>query len=285
MIDVKDLRYAWPGEKGRETLKGLSFSVEAGRVFGFLGPSGAGKSTTQKVLIGLARGYSGSARVGGVEAKAADAAYREKIGVAFEFPNFYQKLTGLENLEYFGSLYRSPKDDPEFLLKRLGILDAARKPVAAYSKGMRMRLNLARALLHRPSILFLDEPTSGLDPANSRIVKDLIIEKKNEGAAVFLTTHVMETADELCDSVAFLSDGAIAAMGPPGDLKLRYGTRAVSVEYEKDGRIDRRSFPLDGLGGNEDFRAAISEKGLRTIHSEEATLDRVFMAATGRKLE
>ncbi|MFA6504679.1 MAG: ABC transporter ATP-binding protein [Treponemataceae bacterium] len=285
MIDVKDLRYAWPGERGRETLKGLTFSIGAGRIFGFLGPSGAGKSTTQKVLIGLARGYSGSAKVGGAEAKTADAAYREKIGVAFEFPNFYQKLTGLENLEYFGSLYRTPKDDPELLMKRLGILDAARKPVAAYSKGMRMRLNLARALLHRPSILFLDEPTSGLDPANARIVKDLILERKEAGAAVFLTTHVMETADELCDSVAFLSDGAIAAMGAPGDLKLRYGKSAVAVEYERDGVLDRKSFPLDELGDNEDFRAAISEKGLRTIHTEEATLDRVFMAATGRKLE
>lgn len=285
MIEVEDLRYSWPGERGRETLKGLSFSVGAGEIFGFLGPSGAGKSTTQKVLIALARGYSGTARVGGVEARDADRAYRERIGVAFEFPNFYQKLTGLENLEYFGSLYRGKKDDPELLLKRLGILDAARKPVSAYSKGMRMRLNLARALLHRPPVLFLDEPTSGLDPANARTVKDLIRERKNEGAAVFLTTHAMETADELCDSVAFLSDGSIAAAGAPGDLKLRYGSRSVAVEWERDGEIETRRFPMEGLGADRDFLNAVSEKGLRTIHSEEATLDRVFMAATGRRLE
>lgn len=285
MIDVRDLRYSWPGERGRETLKGLGFSVGAGEIFGFLGPSGAGKSTTQKVLIGLARGYAGSARVGGVEARDADRAYREGIGVAFEFPNFYQKLTGLENLEYFGSLYRGKKDDPESLLKRLGILDAARKPVSAYSKGMRMRLNLARALLHRPAVLFLDEPTSGLDPANARIVKDLILERKAEGAAIFLTTHAMETADELCDSVAFLSDGAIAAMDAPENLKLRYGSRSVAVEYERDGAVETRRFPMRGLGDDPDFRHAVSEPGLRTIHSEEATLDRVFMAATGRRLE
>ncbi len=193
MISVQSLHFSYPHSRS-EAVRGIEFDVSAGEVFGFLGPSGAGKSTTQKILLGSLRGYEGSASVGGIEAKKADSAYRSRLGAAFEFPCFYHKLTGLENLELFASFYPGPKDDPRVLLERLGLSEAADRRVGQYSKGMKMRLNLARSVLHRPRALFLDEPTSSLDPANARVVRDIIREQAEAGAAVFLTTHDMADA-------------------------------------------------------------------------------------------
>lgn len=252
MIEVDGLRFAYPKARS-EALKGIGFSVAPGEVLGFLGPSGAGKSTTQKILLGGLRGYSGSARVGGKEASAADGRYRAGLGAAFEVPCFYLKLTGLENLRLFASFYPGPVDDPMALLERLGLADAADKRVAEYSKGMRTRLNLARAVQHRPKALFLDEPTGGLDPANSKIVLDLVRERAGMGAAVLLTTHDMGAADDACDRVAFLVDGSIAACDAPDALKRRYGRRAVVVDRAPDGPGGDRA-PLEaaavGPGGD-----------------------------------
>ena len=181
MIEVRELRYRYPRSRD-DAVRGIDFYVGPGEIFGFLGPSGAGKSTTQKILIGSLRGYGGSASVSGFQASEADGRYREAIGVAFEFPCFYEKLTGLENMRLFASMYAGAKDDPRELLGRLGLGDALDKRVAAYSKGMRMRLNVARALVHRPRTLFLDEPTSGLDPVNARVVLELIRERAAAGA-------------------------------------------------------------------------------------------------------
>lgn len=287
MIEVKDLRFAYPRSK-TEAVRGTEFSVAPGEVFGFLGPSGAGKSTTQKILLGSLRGYSGRASVLGVEAAKADGAYRSKIGAAFEFPCFYQKLSGLENLELFASFYPGPKDDPRELLERLGLAEAADRRVAEYSKGMKMRLNLIRALIHRPRVLFLDEPTSGLDPANAGTVRDLIRERAADGAAVFLTTHDMAAADATCDRVAFLVDGRIAACDSPAALKRRYGKRAVVVEREAEEQngpaVLSPEYPLDGLADDEAFRAELRKPGLLGIRTLDSSLDRIFVLLTGREL-
>ncbi len=288
MIEVKDLRFAYPRSR-TEAVRGVEFSVEAGEVFGFLGPSGAGKSTTQRILLGSLRGYSGRASVAGVEACRADGVYRAQVGAAFEFPCFYQKLTGLENLELFASFYPEPRDDPGVLLERLGLAEAADRRVAEYSKGMKMRLNLARAVIHRPRVLFLDEPTSGLDPANARTVREIIRERAAGGAAVFLTTHDMAAADAACDRVAFLVDGRIAACDSPAALKRRYGKRAVVVEREENGTergtLLSREFPLDGLGDDEAFRAELRKPGLLGVRTLDSSLDRIFLRLTGRELE
>ena len=264
--------------------------MAAGEVFGFLGPSGAGKSTTQRILLGSLRGYAGSAAVAGAEASRADGAYRARVGAAFEFPCFYRKLTGLENLELFASFYPAPRDDPRALLERLGLAEAANRRTAEYSKGMLMRLNLARAVMHRPRVLFLDEPTSGLDPANARTVRDIVRERAAEGAAVFLTTHDMAAADAACDRVAFLVDGRISACDSPAALKRRYGRRAVIVERQAPG--DRpagdapapEEFPLDGLADNEAFRAELRKPGLLGVRTLDSSLDRIFLQLTGREL-
>lgn len=286
MINVKDLSYRYP-RAVVDAVKGISFSVGQGEIFGFLGPSGAGKSTTQKILMGSLVGYKGSATVGGVEAGRADGAFRASIGVAFEFPCFYQKLTGMENLLLFSSLYSGQKDDPRTLLDRLGLGGAVDRRVGEYSKGMKMRLNLARALVHHPRILFLDEPTSGLDPANARIVRELVLERAASGAAVFLTTHDMAAADALCDRVAFLVDGLIAACDTPAALKRRYGRRAVVVEHEAPGGTSAAvpvEFHLDGLADNTAFLDELRRPGLVGIRTLDASLDRIFLELTGKEL-
>jgi len=294
MIEVRDLRFAYPKSK-TEALRGMDFSVAEGEVFGFLGPSGAGKSTTQRILLGALRTYSGKAVVAGVEARAADGAYRARVGAAFEFPCFYQKLSGLENLELFASFYPEPRDDPRVLLERLGLADAANRRVAEYSKGMKVRLNLARAVIHRPRVLFLDEPTSGLDPANARTVRDIVRERASDGAAVFLTTHDMGAADAACDRVAFLVDGRIAACDSPAALKRRYGKRAVVVEREEAAEGEPGSpgpgatqasgeFPLDGLADNEAFLSELRRPGLLGVRTLDSSLDRIFLRLTGREL-
>jgi fluoroquinolone transport system ATP-binding protein len=195
----------------------LLVTVGRGEIFGFLGPSGAGKSTTQKLLIGLLHNHGGEAAVWGRDPLDWGPDYYERIGVSFELPNHYQKLTGLENLRFFASLYGGATLDPMELLDAVGLADDAHTRVGKYSKGMQMRLTFARSLINDPDLLFLDEPTSGLDPVNARKVKNMILDLKARGRTVFFTTHDMATADGLCDRVAFVVDGTIVASDRPAE--------------------------------------------------------------------
>jgi fluoroquinolone transport system ATP-binding protein len=189
----------------------------------------------------------------------------------------------MENLLLFSSLYAGQKDEPRALLDRLGLGEAADRRVGEYSKGMKMRLNLARALIHRPRMLFLDEPTSGLDPANARTVRELVLERAASGAAVFLTTHDMAAADAMCDRVAFLVDGRIAACDSPVALKRRYGRQAVLVEHEPVSNLPAE-YPLDGLADNPAFMDDLRKPGLVGIRTLDASLDRIFLELTGKEL-
>jgi fluoroquinolone transport system ATP-binding protein len=284
MIDVADLTYTYPKASG-PALRGLGFRVERGEIFGFLGPSGAGKSTTQKILIGLLRGYAGRACVLGREVGAWGGDFYERVGVAFELPNHFLKLTARENLRYFAALYRGKTRRPEELLEQVGLAADADTPVGQFSKGMRVRLNLARALIHSPDLLFLDEPTSGLDPVNSQKVKELIRAEQAAGQTIFLTTHNMAIADDLCDRVAFIADGQIAVIDTPRALKLRYGAPIVRVEYADAGGIARRDFALAGLGASATFGELLRAHEVQTIHSQEASLEQIFIDVTGRSLQ
>lgn len=285
MITVKNLTYTYPAAK-QETLHGLDFEIAEGEIFGFLGPSGAGKSTTQKILIGLLKEYGGQIQVMGREVSAWGQDYYEHVGVSFEFPNHYLKLTALENLNYFRSLYRGKTVDPLEVLAWVGLQAEADKLVADYSKGMKVRLNVARSLLHQPKILFLDEPTSGLDPTNARKIKDLISGLRGNGTTVFITTHNMMVADELCDRVAFITAGKISLIDTPSRLKKQYGQRNVQVEYLNGGQnIEHREFPLDGLGDNDAFITLLkSANRIETIHTQETTLENIFIEVTGQEL-
>ncbi len=283
MIMVRNLSYRYPGS-AVNAIDGISFNVKEGEIFGFLGPNGAGKSTTQKILIGLLKGYNGEAEVSGRGINKIKEDYYERIGVAFEFPNLYSRFTGIENLQFFQSLYRGSGISPEKLLKQVGLEKDAHLKTGSYSKGMKMRLNFARALINNPSLLFLDEPTSGLDPVNSKIMKDMILKQKAEGKTVFLTTHNMSAADELCDRVAFIVDGRISLIDSPRNLRLSQGQRSVRVESNINGDTVIREFPLSGIGENNAFINFLRSGNPETIHSAEASLEDIFIKTTGSRL-
>ena len=288
MIQVDNLLYTYHGS-ATPAVRGVSFAVDAGEIFGFLGPSGAGKSTTQKVLIKLLAGYEGEANVLGRTLDEWGADYYERIGVSFELPNHYGKLSALENLNLFRALYSRQTLEPEALLEQVGLADAAQTRVAEFSKGMKMRLNFVRALLHKPDLLFLDEPTTGMDPVNARTIKDLILAQKAQGRTVFLTTHDMTVADQLCDRVAFIVGGQIALIDSPHALKLQHSHRRLQVEYLSGDGVDVdkprvAEFDLEGLGENAQFLALIREKTIQTLHTQEATLEEVFIETTGHPL-
>ncbi len=285
MIKVDNLSYTYPGGAS-PAVKGISFDIAEQEVFGFLGPSGAGKSTTQKILIGLLKEYQGQITIMDRELRTWGPDYYEHIGVSFELPNHYLKLTALENLKYFQSLYSGATYDPLQLLEWVGLAEDADKKVSDYSKGMKIRLNVARSLIHKPKILFLDEPTSGLDPVNARSIKDLILSLRDQGTTVFVTTHDMMVADELCDRVAFLSAGRISVIDAPMVLKKQYGKRNVQVEYINGSEtLAQEEFPLDGLGDNSAFIKLLqSASRLETIHTQETTLENIFIEVTGQEL-
>lgn len=283
MIVVEDLSFTYAGAAA-PAVQGLSFAVQPGEIFGFLGPSGAGKSTTQKILIRLLREFSGQIHIFDRDLRSWGYDYYEQVGVGFELPNHYGKLTALENLRYFGRLYQNPTVPPETLLEMVGLAEDGNLLASQYSKGMKIRLNLARALIHSPRLLFLDEPTAGLDPVNARRIKELIKTQKGNGRTIFLTTHDMTIADELCDRVAFIVDGQIRLIDSPRALKLAHGRKEVRVEYLANGRTETQEFPLNGLADNPGFLESLRQP-VQTIHTQEATLENIFIKATGRSLE
>ncbi|MEX0860529.1 MAG: ABC transporter ATP-binding protein [Cucumibacter sp.] len=278
MIEVENLAFAYP-RAAAPVLSGLSFSVAEGEVFGLLGPSGAGKSTTQRILMGLLRGHRGKAEVFGAPVGALGRGFYERIGVSFELPTLYLRLTARENLQLFASLYDRPTRDPMEVLGMVDLQDDADKRVEAFSKGMKMRLNLCRALLHDPELLFL-EPTTGQDPTRARTTRELIKRLESEGRTIFMTTHNMAEADEICDRVGFLARGHIPVTGAPSALKRQYGKRVLEVTVGREGALRTHSFPMEAIGGNAEFLGLLNIETVIAMHTLEATLDDVFIKAT-----
>jgi fluoroquinolone transport system ATP-binding protein len=278
MIDVDQLTFSYP-HTASPTLRGLSFSIGRGEVYGLLGPSGAGKSTTQRILMGLLRGFGGNVRLFGEPVERAGRSLYERIGVSFELPALYLRLTAIENLKLFAALYDRPTLDAREVLAEVDLADAAEQRVDQFSKGMKMRLNLARALLHDPDLLFLDEPTTGQDPARSRTTRDLMRGLKARGKTIFLTTHNMAEAEEVCDRVGFLSKGTIPVTGSPADLKRQFGEPRVDVTAKGLQGLEQHTFPLAALGANDTFQALLRDEAIVSMHSREASLDDVFIQA------
>lgn len=283
MIQVENLIYQYPDSE-KPTLKNIDFEVKEGEVFGFLGPSGAGKSTTQKVLNGILKNYQGKVIVNRQEVSNIHRSFYEQIGVAFEFPNLYSRLTALENLKLFASFYKTETEEAEKLLELVGLLPDKDTRVEAFSKGMKMRLNFVRALINKPRLLFLDEPTSGLDPVNARQMKNIIKNMKNEGATIFLTTHNMADADELCDRLAFMVEGQLPVIDDTKALKLKHGKKLVRVSYKDNGSVINEEFELTRLAENQLFQNVLKHNEIETIHTLEATLEDIFIKVTGQKL-
>jgi ABC-2 type transport system ATP-binding protein len=264
----------------------ISFKVAEGEILGFLGPNGAGKTTTVKMLTGQLRPKGGRAQVLGMDVARDTGKIRGEIGVCFEQTNLYEQMSALENLQLFARLFGISGFDGQALLKRVGLAGREKDRVEGYSKGMKQRLMVARSLVNRPRILFLDEPTAGLDPASSEAICSIILEERARGATVFLTTHDMMEADQLSDRVAFMNGGKIVALDTPLNLKQQYGKRALKAKVQTpNGELQDREVVLDAPETPDLVHRLFAGQKVVTIHSEEASLEDIFIKITGRGLK
>ncbi len=283
MIKVKNLYHSY-GNDDKYAVNDVNFEIEKGEVFGFLGPSGAGKSTTQNILVGLIELQKGEVEVAGYDVKHIKDKMFNKIGMSFEQSNVYGKMSGLENLEFYKKLFDVKTRDPKDLIKLVGLEGSENVKAGKYSKGMKHRLTFARSMLNYPEMWFLDEPTTGLDPAIAAEIKGIIRQENERGATIFLTTHNMYIADELCDRVAFIVDGKIRLIDSPKALKLKYGEKLVDIEYFKDGQLLKDSFSTVIESEKARMVEVITSCDIQTMHTKEATLEEIFIKVTGRGL-
>lgn len=266
----------------REVLKGINLDIRKGSIFGLLGPSGAGKTTLIKILTGQIRYDSGTVRVFEKEPDCLSGKDKKKFGIMMEDFGIYERFSCGDNLSVYADIYGVSRDRIKHVLREVGLEDAYKKPASNLSKGMKARLQLARAFIHEPEIIFLDEPTSGLDPQTMRGIHRIILDKKNAGCTVFLTTHNMEEATKLCDKVALLNEGEIVEEGKPEDLCRRYDHQKKIKIHLFDGEdmeLDRSETAAEKVS------KLLMTGRLETIHSTEPTLESVFLELTGRNLE
>jgi ABC-2 type transport system ATP-binding protein len=263
----------------------IDFEVAAGEILGFLGPNGAGKTTTVKMLTGQLRPQEGRAVLLGYDVVRQTQQVQSLIGVCFEQTNLYEQMSALDNLKLFAELFGVKDFDGYALLKRIGLAGREKDKVSSYSKGMKQRLMVARSLVNRPEIIFLDEPTAGLDPVSSETIGSVILEERDRGATVFLTTHDMWEADKLSDRVAFMNQGKIEAIDTPHNLKQKYGKRSLIAEVmATGGGLEKREISMDTTGTPRAVEELFEKEKVVTLHSEEATLEDIFIKVTGRRL-
>jgi fluoroquinolone transport system ATP-binding protein len=261
MIRVDNLIFRY-NPTSPDVIRNITFQINKGEIFGFLGPSGAGKSTAQKILTGQLKSYNGSVKIEGKEIKEAERSLYNRIGVAFEFPNLYDKLTAVENLKLFASFYLRDIIEPGVLLKMVNLFEDRNTQVGSFSKGMKMRLNFARSIMHTPDLLRL----------------------KQNGTTIFLTTHNMHDAETLCDRLALIDNGAFIIAGSPADLKMQFGEKKLKVTLKHDNLRKELEFPLNGIGSDITFLETLKSADLETIHSCEASLEDIFIQVTGHSL-
>lgn len=283
MIKVNNLYHSY-NQDGQYAVKDASFVIPKGEVFGFLGPSGAGKSTTQGILTGLLPLQQGEVSVADYDVKTIKREMFNKIGMSFEQSNVYSKMTAKENLDFYAKLFDVETRSAEELLQLVGLHDKANMRAGEFSKGMKHRLTFARSMLNSPELWFLDEPTTGLDPAIAADIKDIIREQNEKGVTIFLTTHNMFIADELCDRVAFIVDGEIKLIDSPKTLKLQYGEQLVEVEYGTNGDMVTETFSTVLEDDKKRLQTVIAENEIQSMHTKEATLEEIFIKVTGRGL-
>jgi len=281
MIHVANLYKSY--EK-THAVRGISFEIKAGEIFGLLGPNGAGKTTTIKMLTGQLTPTSGKITVLGYPLPQGRDHVVLQLGVSPEEGNLYNRLSIMENLELFADLYDTPRSRVIELINKTGLADKAKTPVRKLSKGMKQRVLLIRALLHQPRLLVLDEPCAGLDPAAAAEIHQILRTLNAQGTTIVLTTHNMEEADLLCHRVAFMSEGKIACIGRPQDLKLQVGAGLLHVLIEENGTRLEKVLPLQGEQTGCVVGQWLSEGRVVSIRSSEPTLADLFIKVTGRKL-
>jgi len=283
MIKVKNLYHSYNND-GQFAVQDASFEIPDGEIFGFLGPSGAGKSTTQGILTGLLPLQRGEVTVAGFDIKSIKRNMFNKIGMSFEQSNVYSKMTAKENLDFYKKLFDVETRDSEELIKLVGLDGKENIRAGEFSKGMKHRLTFARSMINNPELWFLDEPTTGLDPAIAADIKDIIRQQNKKGVTIFLTTHNMYIADELCNRVAFIIDGEIKLIDSPKKLKLAYGEQLVEVEYQKNGEIATETFSTVLEEDKKRLQDVIAKNDIQSMHTKEATLEEIFIKVTGRGL-
>jgi len=283
MIEAHDLRRAF---RHKEAVAGISFTARRGEIFGLLGPNGAGKTTTIRILTGQIDPSGGSAMVAGCDVVKDRARLKERIGVVFEEQNLYERLSARNNLAFSCWLYGLPESRADEVLDLVQLRDRAKDHVSTFSNGMRQRLMIARALLHRPPMLFLDEPSRGLDPISARDIRLAIKQLSEEGITILLTTHLMDEADQLCQRVAFIVNGKIVANDTPRNLKLTHGERVLTVTLTEHGQnghsaLQDMTIKLHDLADQQRLSAWMAQDRVLAIHSHEATLEEVFIEVAG----
>lgn len=269
MIETKNLSIAFGKKK---VLNKINFQVKKNEIFGFLGPSGAGKTTTIKILTKQLHPSSGTCKL---------EAERKEIGILSDNSGAYERLTVYRNLCFFAELSKVERKKVDEILKKVKLWEDRKKKVKDLSKGMKQRLLLACAVIHSPKLLFLDEPTASLDPATTAEIHKLLLELKKEGTTIFLTTHNMEEADELCDRVAFLNKGEIVQIGKPYELKLEYAKDEVHILWENGEELTIKK-------DNKELARVLKEHAscnIKSIHSAEPNLAEIFLSLTGRDLK
>lgn len=264
---------------GQVAVDGIDVEVRRGEIFGFLGPNGAGKTTSIRMMIGEIPFDSGSITIANHPVPEQMAALKAVIGVVPDHQNLYDRLSVRQNLEFFCDLYGLPHRRADDLMNEVGLANHADKATRDLSRGMRQRVLIARGLLHAPQIFFLDEPTSALDPYSALEIRGLIRRLQSAGTTVFLTTHYMEEANQLCDRIAILHRGRIIANDTPEHLRLKFGRPVIKVVTEPDGATVE--LPLADADGAERMAVLMREGRVRIAHSQEATLEEVFLTLTG----
>ncbi len=268
-----------------QAVKGITFNVKEGEIFGFLGPNGAGKSTTIKMLTGQLYPKKGKITVLGLDVIKKSGEVQAQIGICFERTNLYEQMSAIENLKLFADLYGVKKFDADDLLVTVDLKGRGKDRVSNFSKGMKQRLMVARSLINKPKILFLDEPTEGLDPTSADNIRNVILKERERGATVFLTTHDMLEADKLSDRVAFIDDGEIIALDTPYNLKQKYGKRSIKAQIATEiGEIEDREISMDNENTAGEVHTLFDKEKVITIHSKEASLEDIFIQITGRGL-
>lgn len=278
-IEMMNVRQCF---KEKEVLSGIDLTINEGEIFGLLGPSGAGKTTMIKILTGQLRQSAGTAKVFDKDTKQLRGSDYKQIGMMMDSFGLYERLSCYDNLILFTKIFGIDKGKIDEVLQKVGLLEAKKRTVMQLSKGMRSRLLLARVLLSSPKLLFLDEPTSGLDPATTKEIHELINEERKKGGTIFLTTHNMVEASQLCDHVSLLNEGHIVEIGTPKEICRRYNHQKRLKLHLIDGKdieVENNRQAFEKLQSY--FEAEIVE----TIHSTEPDLETVFIELTGRSFE
>lgn len=271
-----ELRHVTKAFNGRMAVEDISFTISQGQIFGFLGPSGSGKSTTINILTGQLTQDSGQAWVLGKDTRQIGSNDLLDIGIMSDTIGFYERLSIYKNLLFFAKFHHVSTDYLDQLLRRLDLFEDKNKKAIDLSTGMKQRLLLIQAVLHTPKLLFLDEPTSGLDPTLSREVHRLLLELKNKGVTIFLTTHDMTEATEICDEIALLYQGKIIEAGAP---------QAVIDKYSDKGKVVIRFQNGKSITVPQEETANYLGQHISSIHTSEATLASIFIQLTGEKFE